>query len=545
MRSPLPRAVLTRLETGRIVILSIVLGSLVGATSLLLRLLLDGLLPIGQRLTGYSPPGMLGEGGLLMAFGEVLPYSFVWLPALGVIYTALIPTSLGTPYAQLIKEAHASDRNSNKGTSVLDSVRVLGAVILTHTGGLLVGRDSAFVMVGQLTTRLCRVWIRLDPTEVHILGLAGAAAGLGTVLHAPLVAAVLIAEVLYRRFEFEFEVLMPCILAAVAAYTIYGLGLGFGPLLNVPAVQVPAIAQGFGYVGVALVVSVLSWLLLLASRVIPTSWHEGSKRLLLGGLFGLLTAGIAQRLPTILGDGLGWMGVGLEGFLGQEAAEAGLWRWALIAIGARLGFGGGVFPSLAAGGLLGVGLGSTWGLDPTLAGLIGGAAFLTVTLNTPVAAALLAYTWGGDAALPMALLAVGVAHLISGEGGLIAEQLRSRASRTRRALPDGMRAWRIPSQAEPSTTTTNTDSLPETPEIIPKSSLERQLYRHTVPVSWQGTRLKLLTLPPAVEVVGVLRGGTVQLPHPDLRLTAEDELIFLASTEAYAALRTLLRLSGA
>lgn len=73
----------------------------------------------------------------------------------------------------------------------------------------------------------------------------------------------------------------------------------------------------------------------------------------------------------------------------------------------------------------------------------------------------------------------------------------------------------------------------------------RQLYRRPVPSNWRGAKLKLLALPPAVEVVGVLRGGAVQLPRPELRLTDGDELIFLAQPEAYASLENMLRLPGA
>lgn len=45
--------------------------------------------------------------------------------------------------------------------------------------------------------------------------------------------------------------------------------------------------------------------------------------------------------------------------------------------------------------------------------------------------------------------------------------------------------------------------------------------------------------------MGVLRGGAVQLPRPELRLTDGDELIFLAQPEAYASLENMLRLPGA
>jgi TrkA-C domain. len=201
-----------------------------------------------------------------------------------------------------------------------------------------------------------------------------------------------------------------------------------------------------------------------------------------------------------------------------------------------------VLPTVGIGGLLGVGLSQVLHTDPAVAGLIGAVAFLTVTLNVPLGATLLAVAWGGDTMLPLALLAAGLAHAISGEPGIIPGQLRSRADSalpapaSGLALPNTVRALpRRPVQ------TAGTPYLPDTG--IDQNG--RQLYRRPVPSNWRGAKLKLLALPPAVEVVGVLRGGAVQLPRPELRLTDGDELIFLAQPEAYASLENMLRLPGA
>ncbi|EYB66665.1 hypothetical protein DEIPH_ctg079orf0052 [Deinococcus phoenicis] len=544
MRSPLPRAVLTRLETGRLVVLSVLLGTLVGGLCILLRLALDLLVNLGAEVTGYAPPGTPGEGGLLMAFGTALPWGMLALPVVGAVYAWLVPQDAGDPLAQLVRGAHAR----GQWPGPLMQARTLAGTLLGYTAGLLVGRDAPFTMLGQLGTRLLRQATRLDTVETRTLTLAGAAAGLGTVLHAPLAAAVLIAEVLYRRFEFEFEVLMPCVLAAVAGYAVYGAAFGFTPLLSVEALQVPAFAQAPAFLGVALAVTLAAWASLFACRVIPERWTTGVWRPLAGGLFGLLTAAIAVwSTPAVLGDGAGWVQLGLSGFLGPEALGTGAWRWLLLALGARLAFGGGVLPSVGVGGLLGAGLGTVLGVDPATATLIGAVAFLTVTLNAPVAAALLAVAWGGDALLPASLLTAGLAHVLSGESGLLPGQVRSRGASAVHAgvplLPDGVRF--VPRRAP---------AAPGTPLHAPSSSdeggpvplaSEQELYRRAVPQGWQGARLAVLALPPGVEVVGIVRDGTVRIPRPELRLTADDELVFLARPDAYAALEGVLRLPGA
>lgn len=544
VRSPLPRAVLTRLETGRLVVLSVVLGALVGGLCVPLRLGLDGLLRLGAGVTGYSPPGTPGEGGLLMAFGTALPWGLLALPLVGAAYAWLVPREAGDPLAGLVGGYHAR----GQWPAPVTQLRTLAGTLLGYGGGLLVGRDAPFTMVGQLGARVLRRATRLDAVEARTLTLAGAAAGLGAVLHAPLAAAVLVTEVLYRRFEFEFEVLMPAVLASVAAYAVYGAAFGFTPLFSVEDLRGPAPAQWLGFAGVALAVTLAGWASLLACRVLPGGWTVGPRRVALGGAFGLLTAALAfWSTPAVLGDGSGWVQLGLSGFLGPEAVGVGAWRWLLLALGARLAFGGGVLPSVGVGGLLGTGLGTWLGVDPAVGALVGAVAFLTTTLNVPVAAALLAVAWGGDAMLPTALLTAGLAHLVGSESGLLPGQARSRAASPVHAggglplLPEGVRF--VPRRLQGGGPALPLDPpggdggpTPLTPG--------RELYRRAVPTGWQGARLSVLSLPPGVEVVGVVREGTVRLPRPELRLTAEDELVFLARPEAYAALEGVLRLPG-
>ncbi|BDP41401.1 hypothetical protein DAETH_13700 [Deinococcus aetherius] len=545
VRSPLPRAVRTRLETGRLVVLSVVLGALVGGLCIPLRLGLDLLLRLGAEVTGYSPPGTPGEGGLLMAFvGTALPWGLLALPLVGAACAWLVPRDTGDPLAQLVGGYHARGQWPAPPRQLL----TLAGTLLGYGVGLLVGRDAPFTVVGQLGARVLRRATRLDAVETRTLTLAGAAAGLGAVLHAPLAAAVLVTEVLYRRFEFEFEVLMPCVLASVAAYAVYGAVFGFTPLFSVEALQVPGLPQGLRLAGVALAVTLAGWASLLACRVVPGSWTTGPQRVVLGGAFGLLTAALAALgTPAVLGDGSGWVQLGLAGLLGPEAVGVGAWRWLLLALGARLAFGGGVLPSVGVGGLLGTGLATWLGVDPAVGALVGAVAFLTTTLNVPVAAALLAVAWGGDAMLPTALLTAGLAHLISGESGLLPGQARSRAASAVHAggavtlLPEGVRL--APRRSPDGATGTPLDA-PAGPGSPTPLASDRELYRRAVPTGWQGARLSVLALPPGVEVVGVVREGTVRLPRPELRLTTEDELVFLARPEAYAALEGVLRLPG-
>ncbi|AZI43707.1 Cl- channel voltage-gated family protein [Deinococcus psychrotolerans] len=518
LAAPLRRTVRSRIETGRLVLYSVVAGALVGVLGIGLRLLLSLVLDWGAAITGYSPPGTPGEGGLLMAFGEALPYGMLALPVVAVLAAWLTQGSPSDPLSETVSAYHRRG-----GTRLSTQLRLLGANLLGYGVGLPIGRDSTFTALGGFSARLLSRFGRISVAEDRQLTLASVSAALGLVLHAPLVAAVLLAEVLYRRFEFEFEVLMPCVLASVSAYAVYGLAFGASPLFDVPTLQAPSALQLPLYALIALATTAVAWVGVWLSRLWPQNWLSGWPRLVWAGLFGLATAAAAFYFtPAVLGGGAGWAQLSLSGFLGGEALAGGGWKWVLLALGVRLGFGGGVLPSVATGALIGVGLNATLPtpLDPTVCALVAAGAYLTVTLNIPLAAALLAATWGGDALLPAALISSGIAHLLSGQLGYVEGQLRDRRA------------------AELQVITPTTTIL----SAAPPQSSEDAFYRVAVPPAWLGARISLLSLPSGAQVVGLERGETILSATPDLKLENGDVLDIVASDAAFGELRELLNL---
>ena len=589
VRSPLPRTILTRLETGRLVLYSLLAGGLVGLLGTAWQALLGTALDFGATLLGYRPPGTAGEGGLLMAFGDTLPAAWWVLPLGGAACALLLRSRAAEPLNAVVAGYHAR----GEWPGPLMQARGLLATLLGQAAGLLVGRDSSFTALGGLCALLLGRAARIDAAERRVLTLACVAAAIGLVLHAPLAGAVLMAEVLYRRFEFEFEVLMPCVLAAVTASAVSGLLVGFQPLFSLPGTLTPSAGQLPLYLLLAGVVTLLSWLLALVVDSVWSLLERGQRRLasrlrgwqfrtLLGAGFGLITALIAMYgTPAVLGGGSGWLQLGVGGFLGDEAGGMAAWRWLLMALGAQLALGGGVLVSAATGGLLGVGLATALGglglnLDASVAALIGAASCLTVTLNIPVAAALLAVTWGGDALLPVALASTGLAHALSGEASLLPGQV-SRRAQSRVHAPGGstvlvraaspsrllllgtsQTALTQPTsaQATPAQLTaiqgSGADGAAPLPEAVaavpqpgqPPTGQQRQLYRQDVPRSWLGARLNVLALPEGIELLGVVQAGQAQLSAPGLRLNAGDELLLLATPGEFQAWQQSLRVPG-
>ncbi len=519
LAAPLTRTVRSRIETGRLVLYSVLAGAVVGVLGSGLRLVLAQVLGWGARVTGYSPPGTPGEGGLLMAFGDALPYGLLALPLIAVLAAWMTRHSPSDPLSEAVSAYHRRG-----GTRLSTQLRLLGANLLGYGVGLPIGRDASFTALGGFSARLLARFGRLSVAEDRTLTLASVAAALGLVLHAPLAAAVLLAEVLYRRFEFEFEVLMPCVLASVSAYAVYGLAFGAAPLFDVPTLQAPSPLQLPMYALIALATTAVAWVGVWLSRLWPQAWLSGWPRLIWAAAFGLAVAAAAYTsTAVVLGGGDGWAQLSLSGFLGGEALGYAGWKWVLLALGVRLGFGGGVLPSVTTGALLGIGLNATLPtpLDPAVCALVAATAYLTVTLNTPLAATLLAAAWGGDALLPAALISSGLAHSLSGQLGYVDGQLRDRRT------------------AEMQVITPTTTIL----SAAPPPSSEEALYRVAVPLSWLGARVGLLSLPGGTQVVGLERGEEILSATPDLKLQSGDVLDIVATDAAFGELRDLLNLA--
>ncbi len=425
---------LTRLESGRVVVYGLIAGVLVGVLGSALRLALDALTGGLAQLTQVRPPGTPGEGGLLIAFGAAQPLSLlVAVPLLTALAALLGPGGPDGPLEDAVRRYHTGQT----ARSFRGGWRSLLATTLAYLSGAGVGRDGPFTALGSLSARLLVRLARLSSAEARVLTLSCVGAALGLVLHAPLAAAVLIVEVLYRRFAFELEVLLPAVLASVAAYTVYGALLGFSPLVAPSVLQPPGLAQTPGYAAVALVVAGAAWLVTSLRIRLPDfkgrAWH-----VLLSALFGALAAGLIWLVPELLGDGSGWWQLALSGFQGQESLTQGALRLVLLLGVAWLALGGTVLSALSAGGLLGAGLASVapaLGLDPTVASLVGAAAFLTTSHNVPVAATLLISAWAGDALLPALFLGTLLAHALTGPASLLRPQMPSHTRGPPHAAP--------------------------------------------------------------------------------------------------------------
>jgi len=396
-----------------------------------------------EQLAGYEPLRAHGEkvwgssGG-----GTGMLWLLLVIPALGALLGGWIsrfaPECRGGGGDAAIDAFHHDNgvvRRRVLWVKSLSSISTLG------TGGS-GGREGPTMQIGGALGSTIARYLGVSARERRVLMVAGIAAGISAVFRAPLGAALIAIEMLYRD-DFESEALIPAVLASVIAYSIsisvFGQSTLFGhlepyafrprhiPLFILLAVVVSA--------GASIFVAALR-LGQRASRRLPgPEWARPALGGLALGAFALAVIVVLGRILGRPGEGLGILGGGYgaaqvaitgadwlpDGWLGVEIL-LGLAVAKVIASSFTIGTGGsaGDFaPALAIGGLLGGAFGVAAQIvlgDPTIQpgafALVGMGTFYGGIANTPLAALILVAEMAGsyDLLVPL-MLAEGVAFV--------------------------------------------------------------------------------------------------------------------------------------
>lgn len=392
-------------------------------------------------VVGYIPPAPIGEGNHTesgMARAWILPA----VVALGGLLSGLL-VFLTAPEA----EGHGTDaaidsfhHSAGRVRARVIPIKAIASAITIGSGGS-AGREGPAAQISAGIGALLGQALKLDSHERRILLATGIGAGIGAIFRAPLGGAVLAAEILYIH-DLEIEALFPSLIASIVGYTIFGSWAGWEPIFGAqPDLAFTNPTQLVYYVVIGLLCGVfgLAYIKLfyktttLFQRMPLPVWLKPAIGGLLVGLLGLM-------IPGVIGTGYGWLQTGMT----ADIFTIPIWVILLLPLAKILatslsvgsGGSGGIFgPGMVIGGLLGAGF---WRVtqsalpsipsSPAPFTIVAMMALFGGVAHAPLAVMLMVAEMTGNLSLlAPAMIAVGVAILVTGDHSIYQSQLPTRA----------------------------------------------------------------------------------------------------------------------
>jgi CIC family chloride channel protein len=527
------------------------------AVALAGKLLLTG-------ISGYAPPAV----GSLHPVVDLPSWSQRWwLPVatgVGGLLSGLLVFTLA-PEA----EGHGTDaavgayhRTGGDVRSRIPFIKGIASALTIGSGGV-AGREgpTAHISVG-LGAILARS-LGIRGQERRILLLASMAAGLAAIFRAPLGMAIFAVEILYSGMVFESEALIYTVISAVTAYALHGFYAGWTPIFAIPrglTFDHPLVLLGFAVLGV-LAGALGAVLPTLFYRVRDLFLRLPGPRHVKPAIGGVLVGLLGMLVPQILGTGYGWVELAMAGSLTLSTLLLIVFlKGPAMALTIGSGGSGGVFaPTVTLGAMLGGAVGISLHrllpqLDfvPAAFVVVGMASLFAGAARTPISTLIMvAEMTGGYGLVVPAMLANILAFMV---------QTALTAGRRYPTLYESQVFAREDSPVHRGVFVRRALELIEGGDIDPSElTLPRLVsllrFGEPVPITYGATTMLVaLTIAAGSPLdghtvaeriggtegstaVAVLRGEEMLVPRGPTRLAAGDQLIAVATTEAYARLR--------
>ncbi len=420
----------------------IVLGILIGVVSGFGAILFNFLL---QRGTQFFMKDLV-ELVLPQEFHDVsffgVPlhrWMILWIPALGGLLSGFIvfrfaPETEGHGTDAMIESFHRKKGIVRKRVPI---IKTIASAITIGSGGS-AGKEGPIAQIGSGFASFLASVLKMDEHDRRIMLLAGAAGGLGAIFKAPLGSALFATEVLYRRPEFEFEGIIPCILSSIVGYTVFTLYYGWGTLFHIPRFPFTPLSELFFYGVFGVFCAAVGFFYIHTFYGMRDRFFKKLplSRPLQVALGGLMLGGLAFFLPQVLGGGYDWIQSAIDGKL-----AVGLM---LVLVFAKVfatsftissGGSGGVFaPSLFIGSMLGGFYGNLcsklfphWVIHPNAFVLVGMGGFFAGVAKVPIASLIMVAEMTGGYSLIVPLMIVStISYLLLGETSLYEKQVSTR-----------------------------------------------------------------------------------------------------------------------
>jgi chloride channel protein, CIC family len=419
-----------------------ILGVLIGAISGFGGIVFDFLLQSSARFFSGNLITMLlfGHDPNYLLLGSPLSrWLMIGVPAVGGIVSGLLVFNLA-PEA----EGHGTDAmidsfHRKKGVVRwrVPIIKTIASALTIGSGGS-AGKEGPIAQIGAGFGSFLASALRLSDRERRILLLSGAAGGIGAIFKAPLGAALFATEVLYRKEDFEFEAIIPCILSSIVGFMVFTYYEGSATIFHIPAFTLATPAQLPFYGGLGLLSAVIGFVYIrcfygLRDRFFSKLALPRSVKPAVGGLMlGLL----AFFVPQVLGGGYGWVQSAIDGHLAiQLMGVLVLAKIVATSFTISSGGSGGVFaPSLFIGSMLGGFYGKTCAAffphivtQPAAFVLVGMGGFFAGVAKVPIAALIMvAEMTGGYSLIVPMMIVSSLAYLILGNTSLYEKQVATR-----------------------------------------------------------------------------------------------------------------------
>jgi CIC family chloride channel protein len=406
-------------------------------------------------LAGYHVPTPTGEGGHPASASFARPWALPLVVGFGALLGAVVvfrfaPDAEGHGTDAAISAVHHNPRSIRFRTVI---VKIVASALTIGSGGS-GGREGP---TGQISAGFASLLAReldLSPADARTAVATGIGSGIGAIFGAPLGGAVLATEILYRD-DFDVEALLPCFVASIVGYVIFGAAVGFTPLFGFNDsyhFSDPSQLLWFALIGVLGGLVGLFYakgfygIAAIFTRIPLPRWVKPA-------VGGVLVGVIALAVPEVLGTGYGW----IQHSLGHQLLSLPLWIVLILpfarilATGLSIGSGGsgGIFgPGMVIGAFVGA---SVWRLfDPIVASMghsptpyviVGMMCCFGSISRAPLAVMLMvAEMTGSISILAPAMLAVGLAWFIvrRGDDTIYRSQLNTRADAPAQRLLVGM-----------------------------------------------------------------------------------------------------------
>lgn len=443
---------------------------------------------------------------------------------------------------------------------IVPLVKAIASSITIGSGGA-AGREGPAAQISSgATSVLCQL-LRLPIGERRLLVLAGMAAGLAAIFRAPLGMAIFAAEIVYSGMVFEFEVLPYSLTAAVVAYAVNGLFVGWSPLFLLPSSLTftrPVELAGYALLGV------LAGIIGAIEPPVFYGVRDLFKRLRLPNhvkpaIGGLFMGVIGMGFPATLATGFGWVQMVMTAnFIGHQLILLVFAKILAMSVTVSSGGSGGVFgPNVYIGGMLGGWV--AYVMNLWIPGIhVVPAAFVVVGMGA---------VFGGTARVPLSTLIM-VAEMTGGYGLIVPSMLATTLSfLVQRAVGANFRYSRLyESQVEGRLDSPvhhrrlvqgalrllEQKSVQELGDVSLPDLSKLLRYGHSISIhdgkgeifscdlrSGENALAKAMpeeAFPPenGIRLVAVVRGRAVLAPHDAHRLRVGDCLILVADRQAHA-----------